>query len=236
VAAVLGLLIVVAIPALVIAYRRRAPAISFAAALAGLSYLPTSNLLFAGGIVLAERNLYLAVALPAALIGTAVAWLEARRGLRPAIAASGLVAIACGALALGRLPAWRDNRTQLLTLLAEHPESYLGHASAAAVLAGRGDTAGARHQYRIADSLYAGDPYLDAAHAIFLLGLGDTAGAAPLVERIRARSEAAKSRVALRAQFLFDLRRGDRMGALAVADTARRRFPDDSGWYRAYLQ
>ena len=72
-AAVLGFFIVVAVPALVIAYRRCTPAVSFAAALAALSFLPTSNWLFAGGIVLAERNLYLAVALPAALLGTAIA-------------------------------------------------------------------------------------------------------------------------------------------------------------------
>jgi Flp pilus assembly protein TadD len=134
------------------------------------------------------------------------------------------------------LPAWRDNRTQLLTLIAEHPESYLGHASAAAVLAGRGDTAGARQQYRVADSLFAGDPYLDAAHAIFLIGLGDTAGAKPLVERLRQRSANPASRMALRAQFLFDLRRGDRPAALAIADSAQRRFPGDEIWYRPYLQ
>ena len=236
VAAVGGLCVIAAVVALVIAGRKRVPAIAFGAAVAALSYLPTSNLLFASGIVLAERNLYLAAALPAALIGAGMAWLEARRGLRPAVAAGGLVAFACGGLALARLPAWRDNRAHLLTLLAEHPESYLGHASAAAVLAGRGDTAGARHQYRVADSLFAGDPYVDAAHAIFLLSVGDTAGAAPLVERIGARPAVAKSRVALRARFLYDLRRGDWTGASAVADTARRRFPDEEIWYRAYLQ
>jgi hypothetical protein len=74
-AAVLGFVIVVALPVLVVWCRRRAPAISFAAAVAALSYLPTSNLFFAGGIVLAERNLYLAVAVPAAIIGTVMAWL-----------------------------------------------------------------------------------------------------------------------------------------------------------------
>jgi len=68
-AAVLGFLVVVAVPVIVIACRRRAPAMSFTVAVAALSFLPTSNLLFAGGIVLAERNLYLAVALPAALFG-----------------------------------------------------------------------------------------------------------------------------------------------------------------------
>ena len=247
-AAVVGFLIVVAAPALVIACRRRAPAVSFTAALAALSFLPTSNLLFAGGIVLAERNLYLAVALPAAIVGTGLAWLAARhatlspsperrggQGVRTAIAAGGLVALACAVLVGVRLPAWRDNRTQLLTLLAEHPESYLGHASAAAVLAGRGDTAGARQQYRIADSLFVGDPYLDAAHAIFLLGAGDTTGARPLIDRISTRTEAPASRMALRAQFLFDLRRGDVAAALAIADSARRRFPADEEWYRLYL-
>jgi hypothetical protein len=258
-AALLGCLIVIAVPALVVACRRRASAISFTAAVAALSFLPTSNLLFAGGIVLAERNLYLAVALPAAIIGTGLAWMvrssplfRRERGtggedsvperrnerllLVRAIAVGGLVAVACGALSLVRMPAWRDNRVQLLTLLVEHPESYLGHASAAAVLAGRGDTAGARHQYHLADSLFPGDPYLDAAHAIFLLGVGDTASARSLIARIRARSADPKERMALRAQFLFDWRRGDRPAALAVADSARRRFPEDEVWYRQYLQ
>ncbi|MGH7520650.1 MAG: hypothetical protein ACREMI_05185 [Gemmatimonadales bacterium] len=246
-AAVLGLLIAIAVPALVVACRRRAPAISFTAAVAALSFLPTSNLLFAGGIVLAERNLYLAVALPAAIIGTGLALLAYSSPLSGTeggtggevvrtLAVAGFVAVACGVLAWARMPAWRDNRAQLLTLLVEHPESYLGHGSAAAVLAGRGDTAGARRQYRLADSLFSGDPYLDAAHAIFLLGIGDTAGAQPLIARIRARSVGATSRMPLRAQFLFDWRRGDRQAALAVADSARRRFPGEEIWYRQYLQ
>lgn len=235
-AAVLGLLIAGGVAGLVWWCRRRAPAIAFAAGLAALSYLPTSNLVFASGVVLAERNLYLAVALPAALVGTGFAWLELRRGIRPAIAAVGLAAIACGAISWRRLPTWRDNRAQLLTLLVEHPESYRAHASAAAVLAGSGDTAGARNQYRIADSLYRGDPHVDAAYAIFLLTLGDTAGAAPLVARLGERPAGPAARNGLKARFLLQLRRGDRIGAHAVADTALGRFPGDTNWYRQYLQ
>jgi hypothetical protein len=230
VAAVFGCLIVVAVPALVFFCRRHAPAIALSAAIAALSFLPASNLLFAGGVVLAERKLYLAI------IATGVAWLVERRGSRPALAAAATVALACATMALLRLPAWRDNRAQLLTLLSEHPESYLGHASAAAVLAGRGDNAGARDQYRVADSLFSGDPYLDAAHAIFLLELGDTAAARPLIARLRARSDSGVNRAGLRAQFLFDWRRGDRAAARAIADSARRRFPADDMWYRTYLQ
>lgn len=240
-AAILGLLIVIATPALVLWCRRRAPAVSFAAAVAALSYLPTSNLVFPSGVVLAERNLYLAVALPAALVGTAIAGFaqsrtthDARRTMTVVVGAS--VAITCALLSFVRLPTWRDNRTQLLTLLVDHPESYRGHASAAAVLAGSGDTAGARHQYRLADSLFAGDPYLDASHAIFLLGLGDTAGAAPLIARMRTRASGGADRAGLRARFLFAWRRGDRTWALAVADTAKRSFPGDDAWYRQYLQ
>ena len=235
-AAVVGLCIVIAVPIIMVRYRRRAPLISFASGLAALSYLPTSNLLFPSGIVLAERNLYLAVALPAAIVGLGVVWLEATRGLRLALAATGVIALAFGVRSFVRLPAWRDNRAQLLTLLVEHPESYLGHASAAAVLAGRGDTAGARRQYRLADSLFAGDPYLDAAHAIFLLGLGDTASATPLVARLNSPAGSAAHRAVWRARFLFELRRGDREGATVIADSARRYFPSDAAWYRPYLQ
>ena len=233
VAAILGCCIAIALPVLVVWCRRRAPAISFAAGVAALSYLPTSNLLFASGVVLAERNLYLAVALPAAIVGSGVVWLVSQRGVRPAIAALGLLAVACGGRSLARLPSWRDNRAQLLTLLVEHPESYRAHASAAAVLAGTGDTAGARREYRTADSLFAGDPYLDAAHAIFLLGVGDTTAAIPLVARARARRAA--ERLALRAQFLLELAKGNHAGAIAVADSARRLNPWDHAWYRRYL-
>lgn len=248
-AAVAGLVIAVGVPVLVFMTRRRAPALSFTAAVAGLSFLPASNLLFAGGTVLAERNLYLAVALPAALVGTAIAKFVQPRTTHPSLrsgqadarrtttlAVGATLVVACAVLSFLRLPAWRDNRSQLLTLLAEHPESYIGHASAAAVLAGRGDTAGARRHYRIADSLYAHDPYVDAAHAIFLLELGDTSAARPLIARIRARSATAATRAGLRARFLFDWRRRDRAAALAVADSARQRFPADTAWYRYYLQ
>jgi len=240
-AAVLGFLVVVAVPALIIVCRRRAPAIAFASAVAALSFLPTSNLLFAGGIVLAERNLYLALALPAVLVGTVIATFvklrtphTARRTITGAVCAS--AAVACAVLSLVRLPAWRDNRSQLLALLAEHPESYVGHASAAAVLAGRGDTAGARQQYRIADSLFGSDPYLDAAHAIFLLSVGDTTAARPLIARNSTRTETPAVRMSLRAQFLFDVRRGDLAAARALADSAQARFPGDESWYRQYLQ
>lgn len=234
VAAAFGALVVAAMPLLVVWCRRRAPAIAFTAALAALAYLPTANLLFPSGVVLAERNLYPAVGLVAALAGMGVQWAVSRWGARPALAALGVVVLACGARSLARLPAWRDNRSQLLTLLAEHPESYRAHLSAAAVLAGLRDTAGARHEYRVADSLFGGDPHLDAAHALYLIGLGDTTSAVPLVRR--ARTAMPNEPIALRAQFLLELARGDRPGALALADSATRRYPWEKIWYVLHLQ
>jgi len=232
--AVLGFVIMVGIPALALWCRRRAPAISFAACVAALSYLPTANLFFSSGIVLAERNLYLAVVLPAVFVGWAATWLAARRGLRPTAVAVAIVAIGCGWRSSARLPAWRDNRSQLVTLLADHPESYRAHASAAAVLAGAGDTAGARHEYQQADSLFAEDRYLNGANAIFLIGIGDTAAAVPLVDRGR-RSRAGE-RMTLRAEFLLELARGHRTQAAAIADSASRRFTGERNWYLQFRQ
>jgi hypothetical protein len=233
-AAVLGLGVVVGIPALALWCRRRAPAISFGAGIAALSCLPTANLFFPAGVVLAERNLYLAVALPAVFVGWATTWVAARRGLRPAAVAVAIVAIACGWRSFARLPAWRDNRSQLVTLLAEHPESYRAHASAAAVFAGTGDTAAARREYQQADSLFSGDRYLNGANAIFLIGIGDTAAAVPLVDRGK-RSRAGE-RMTLRAEFLLELARGHRTEAAAIADSARRRFAGEQGWYLQFRQ
>ena len=233
-AALVGFCVVVGVPALVVTCRRRAPAISFAAGLAALSYLPTANILFASGIVLAERTLYLAVALPAAIAGWFVAWLATSRGLRPAVVAGAFLVVACGARSFVRLPAWRDNRSQLLTLLRDHPESYRGHGSAAAVLAAIGDTAGARREYRIADSLFPSDPYFYGGYAIFLLGIGDTAAAVPLVAR--GKHAHTGDRMSLRTQFVLELARGHRAQAAALADSASRRFAGEQNWYRKFQQ
>ena len=233
-AALLGLLVIITVPAVALVCRRRAPAIALAAGLAALSYLPTANVLFASGVVLAERNLYLAVALPATLVAAGALSFTMRRELRPAIVVLALLVAACGGRSILRLPAWRDNRAQLLTLLRDHPESYRAHASAAAVLAGLGDTTAARREYAIADSLFPGDPYLEGARAIFLVGIGDTAAAAPIVAR--GRNSVAGERMMLRATFVLELARGRRAQAAAIADSARRRFPGEQRWYLMFRQ
>lgn len=232
-ASVAGGAVVVGVLGVGLSCRRSWPALSFAALATALCCLPTSNLLFASGVVLAERNLYVAVLLVAAAVGYGVAYSAGRwdpRRISVALAALALV-LAAGSFA--RLGAWRDNRAFLLTLLVDHPESYHAHASAAAVLAGLRDTAGARREYARAESLFGGDPHLNADHALYLVGLGDTAPASALAAR--ARAALPREHVALRAQFLVALERGDGAGARALADTARTWFPWDKPWYDQYL-
>ncbi len=240
-AAVAGVLVVGSVLCLVFWCRRRSPLVSFAAAVAALAYLPTSNLLFPSGVVLAERNLYLPLLLVAAAAGLGAAWALRRwggvegegGGARRMWVGGTVLLVALAARSTARLPVWKSNKDFLLTTLTEHPESYRAHEWAAAVLAGLGDTASARREYARADSLFAGDPHLDAARANYLMGLGDTLEAVPLVSRARRRLPLEP--FALRAQFLLYLRRGDRTGAGALADTVRRRFPWDGEWYDRFM-
>jgi hypothetical protein len=234
IAALAGALVVVAIPILAWWARRRAPALAMACALGALAYLPTSNLLFASGVVLAERNLYLAVLLPAVGVAYAFEWFRGRFDIRRAAGVVGLVVLVLAVRSYLRLPAWRDSKTFLLTTLAEHPESYRAHRWAAGVLVQTGDTAAALGEFARADSIFPGDPSLHGAYALLLLERGDTTGVAELARR--ARRLAPRQLLALRAQFLVDVARGDRVRAWALADSAIVWYPWEREWYMHYLQ
>jgi protein O-mannosyl-transferase len=234
VAAIAGIVVVTGVLGLAWWCRRRSPAVTFAGVSAALALVPTSNLLLPSGVILAERTLYLPVLLVATGVGLGIAALRARGRALAALILAALVVCALGARTLDRLPAWRDNRTFLLTLLEEHPESYRAHVSAAAVYAGLGDAPASQREYATAESLFSGDPHLDAGYALFLFGRGDTAAAAPLVARAQARMP--DDRVVLRCRFLTALVHRDLIAARALADTGGRLFPAEQGWYRPQLQ
>ena len=218
-AALMGLLVVALLVWLIVSSWRRRPWLALAGIAALLTYLPTSNLLFASGIVLAERNLYVAVVLPAVLLGTAAVGIGARWGTPRASIAVGLVIVVLGMRSLLRMPAWETNRRFLLTTLHEHPESYRAHVWAAAVFSGMGDTTGARREYARAEALFDRDPHLDASHGFYLMTLGDTTAAAPRIER--ARRAAPRHVLAARAQVLLLLARGDTVSAKSLVDSAQ---------------
>jgi len=203
--------------------RRRAPQLAWAGAAAALAYVPASNLIVASGVVLAERNLYVAVVLPAALAAIAIARTERLAGRHTALA---LTAVVVGAFAIRsgeRLPDWRSNRTHLLGLLTDHPESVRGQVWAAAVLVGMGDTAAARDRYARAIALYDRDPHVLGSAALFHLAQGDSAAAADLARR--ARRILPREREALRVQYLLARAAGDTARANALSDSIGR-------WYR----
>jgi len=186
-------------------------------------------------VVLAERNLYLPVLLVAVLAGMGAMVIASRTlSFRRTVAAIAAVVLALSVRSASRLPVWRDNRALLTTTLAEHPESYRAHFSAAAVYAGMGQPAAARREYAVADSLFPRDPHLLAAWGFYLLGLGDTVHVADLVARARAFD--LRQPIALRASFLLDLRRGDCTRARTLADSARVWYPAEASWYAAYLR
>src|SRR4029077_14402946 len=109
--------------------RRAAPTLTLAGWAAAAAFLPTSNLLFPSGIVLAERALYVPALLAAAGFGGALQWAHGRWTPQRVGVVTVAVLSVLAARTLTRLPVWRDNRTFLLTLLADHPESYWGHWS-----------------------------------------------------------------------------------------------------------
>jgi protein O-mannosyl-transferase len=231
-AALGGALVVAGIFFLVLVSRRRWPALCFGAAVAALAHLPTSNLLFPSGVVLAERNLYLPVLLAAVAVGYGVLEIAMRSAsYRRTVLAVAVVVLLLGTRSALRLGVWRDNRDLLVTTLEEHPESYRAHLSAAAVYAGMRNVVAARREYAWADSLFPGDPQVPADRAYYELSLGDTAGVAAWVERARALD--ARQPVALRAGFLLELRRGAMAAARAVGDTASGWYPEEAAWYTA---
>jgi hypothetical protein len=222
-AALGGLLVIAAVVTLVWRYRRRAPSLAWAAGAAALTYLPTSNLLFPSGVVLAERNLYVAVILIAVLVGTAVARVERLAGRRIAIAFTALIVGALAIRAAIRVPDWRSNRAHLLALLGEHPESARGHFWAAGVLGAVGDSAGSRASYDRAIELYDRDPHVLGAAARFYLDRGDAVVAAVLSQR--ARSILPRERESLWVAYRLLLAAGDSAGAAALADSIGRWHP-----------
>ena len=232
-AAILGVSVILATVWLAVRARRAFAGVTLGIAAGAFCYLPTSNLFFPSGVVLAERNLYVAVAIVAAGLGYALARVEQRWGARRAWIVAALVVAILAGRSFVRLPAWRDNRSFLLTLLADHPESYHAHASAAAVLAGMHDTASARAEYARADSLFPADPQFLGAYALFLAGLND-----PRAAGIAARARAIRTREtdAIRAQFLTHVRAGDVDSARALADTAITWSPWLKPWYQQYLR
>jgi hypothetical protein len=164
-AAGLAAVILFAVVLAVVLRQRRWPVMAFSLLWVPVALAPVSNVLFESGVVLAERTLYLA-SVGACLVAGAAAerFLVTRWSMVAAATAS--VVLAFGIRTWTRTPAWRDDRTYLLTLLADHPEAYDAHLAAARVLAGASSVEQADRELIIARRLFPRDSvvFLEAAN------------------------------------------------------------------------
>ena len=120
-------LLAAAIGAAAIPLRRNRTGL-FLAGAAILVFLPTSNLLFPIGTIMAERFLYLpAIAFSAAIVAAAYAASERRRSPRLLPAVLGVIVGACAARTWARNADWQNDLTLATAAVAVSPESYKSH-------------------------------------------------------------------------------------------------------------
>jgi len=167
----IAIIVLVALAFAVSLKRGRWPEMTFALAWVPIALAPVSNVLFPSGVLLAERTLYLAsvgVCLAAGAI--AERFLVRRAGMVLALTASVVLAFAIRTWT--RTPAWRDDRTYLLTLLADHPESYEAHLAAGRALKGANSLNEAERELVIARRIFPRDSavYREAAEIAERLG------------------------------------------------------------------
>ena len=143
--------------ALAVVLRHRPwPVMAFALIWIPVALAPVSNVLFSSGVVLAERTLYLAsVGVCIAAAAVAERFLVSRWSMVAAATAS--VVLAFGLRTWTRTPVWRDDRTYLLTLLSDYPESYEAHLAAGRALKGARSLEQAERELIIARQLFPRD-------------------------------------------------------------------------------
>lgn len=171
---VLGaVLLVAAIVAGVVAWRR-APAVSYGIGWFFIAVSPVSNVLFASGVVLAERTLYL----PSVGAAMVAGWVAERvLAVRPRAVAVFATVLFAGFMARAwtRTPFWHDKRHFLIEAVSEQPESFRAHYMVCTLFLREKDFPDAAHECWTARRLYPRDPaaYVDGAGAA--IGTSDTA-------------------------------------------------------------
>lgn len=209
VVATLALATSVALLWLAVALRRAAPAVSFGILAAAATYLPTANLLFASGVFLAERNLYLAVLAPSLAVGWGVARAAEQGKGRVAGALLAAILVLGGAGTAARVPFWRDSRTVVIEGALQQPENYRTRAALARALELSGDTARAVAEYAASGEIFEGYAAGPAVAAHLALRSGRPILARDLVARAHARNPDDTAIIAVLVDVLLALGRAD---------------------------
>lgn len=118
----------------------------------GIAWLPVSNLVTMGSILLGERNLYLP---SVGLALAAGAWLQQLQlSTRRLAWVLGTLVVASGARIVERVPKWKDSREVTLSELEDSPNSFLAHGHAAVFLLTAHLPAKALDEFRKSTSLF----------------------------------------------------------------------------------
>ncbi|MEX2181293.1 MAG: tetratricopeptide repeat protein [Gemmatimonadaceae bacterium] len=192
------------------AARRRAPIASFAVVWFACTIALVSNLLFASGVLIAERTLFLPSLAVSMVLGPLIAWPLTRwRGaaltaVRTTASALLLLAVVHSAV---RQRMWEDNATLFGTLVAEAPANFRGHFAVGEMYSrgGRYDDGEAAFQRSLALHPEFGPARL--AHARILHFRGLCREALPEYERVLAGDPTVGLALIGRTACLVDLRR-----------------------------
>ena len=199
--AIAGWLLFVTVVIVFVRLWRHHPVMAFALGWIPTALAPVSNVFFTSGVVLAERTLYLPSVGACLLLGWGfdalvrrTEWLAATPAASDMRASFGrvrpahlgvvlaVVLVAYAGRTWTRSPAWRDDRTYLLTLLADHPESYRAHLVAGRVAMARRDLPAAERELVIARRIFARDALVYREAAAVAAALGRVAEAEALLD------------------------------------------------------
>jgi hypothetical protein len=128
-----------------IAFRRRWPALTAAAAAYGLLLLPVLRLVQGGPQMVADRYAYLSCLGWALLVGAAVSWRWSGTRVVRVVAVAWILVL--GALSWQQTEVWRSSETLWRHALTVHPESRPAHFNLARAHAAEGHLAAAIAQY-----------------------------------------------------------------------------------------
>ena len=156
--AALGLASTAAVIALSILSIRRAPVVAFGILVALVTYFPTSNLVVVSGVLIAERNLYLAVLAPACALAWGLSRVKKRRTRVATLAAAAAVVLAFAYRSVDRIPFWVDSETPIVEEQTAHPENFQTRVVLSRHLAALGDSSWALAELLVAGALLPTDP------------------------------------------------------------------------------
>jgi tetratricopeptide (TPR) repeat protein len=203
------------------------PEAAFALVWIPIALAPVSNVFFPS-VALAERTLYLA-SVGACLALGALAQRLARDRQAAVIAGAALLMVLGTARVWTRTPVWRSDKSYVLTLLRDHPESYRAHLVAGRVLASQQQYEAAAGHLEEASRLFPRDPAGAFEAAQVAARLGRLERADSLYTEAMAASSADPPLLLARADLRYGRR--DDAGAIRDAHAALSAAPDSvRGW------